>query len=55
MHEQCSVVAKIVGDEHNDDNFNGDDLQSDISTSTSSKVSKSDPCDKGPQKYYGIE
>ena len=44
--KQCSVVAKIVGDEDDDydddDNFDDDDLQSDevriVSTSTSSKV-----------------
>ena len=53
--EQCSVVAKIVGDEDNDydddDYFDDDDLQSDevriVSASTSSKVFESDPCDKG--------
>ena len=54
--EQCSVVAKIVGDDdddYDDDNdFDDDNLQSDevriVSASISSEVFERDPCDKGP-------
>ena len=59
--EQCSVVAKIVGDEgddyDDDGDFDNDDLQSDkvriVSASISSKVFESDPCDKGRHKCHG--
>ena len=59
--EQCSVVAKIVGDidadYDDDDDFDDDDLQSDevriVSASISSKLFESDPCDKGRHECHG--
>ena len=55
--EQCSFVAKIVGDEDDDNDFDDDNLQSDevriVSACTSSKVFESDPCDKGSHECHG--
>ena len=39
VYGQCSVV----GDEHDDGNFDDDDAQSNFSSSTASKVFESDP------------